>query len=362
MLARSHDGRELRLRRQAPAASRARKLLYPPVQQPYPPLFFGGSSAEAHELAAEQLDTYLTWGEPPAAVAEKVADIRARAARARPHAAVRHPAARDRARDRGRGLARRRRADLAPRRGHRRRGADDVRADGFGRPAPHGRAAQGRQQAHVAPAWRSRRTCGPASAWCAAAPARRWSATPRQVAARIEEYADARARVLHPLGLPAPGGSATASPSWCSRCCRSSCASALPRQRADRAVRRDRRQQLVPRAAAGVASHELAMTDAARSPCRDRVAAASTALRAMRGVGRRLVPWLVPVAWSLLWQLASRAGWLSTRVLPEPLAVVQGALGAGRLRRAVAARRPAPARALAGLGHRRRPGPGARAC
>ncbi|MBX6392282.1 MAG: FMNH2-dependent alkanesulfonate monooxygenase, partial [Burkholderiales bacterium] len=57
------------------------KLLYPAVQKPYPPLWFGGSSDAAHELAAEQLDTYLTWGEPPAAVAEKIADIKARAAR-----------------------------------------------------------------------------------------------------------------------------------------------------------------------------------------------------------------------------------------------------------------------------------------
>lgn len=55
------------------------KLLYPPINKPYPPVFFGGSSEEAHELAAEQLDTYLTWGEPPAAVAAKVADIRHRA-------------------------------------------------------------------------------------------------------------------------------------------------------------------------------------------------------------------------------------------------------------------------------------------
>lgn len=55
------------------------KLLYPPVNRPYPPIFFGGSSEEAHELAAEQLDTYLTWGEPPAAVAAKVADITRRA-------------------------------------------------------------------------------------------------------------------------------------------------------------------------------------------------------------------------------------------------------------------------------------------
>ncbi|WUR11287.1 FMNH2-dependent alkanesulfonate monooxygenase [[Empedobacter] haloabium] len=56
------------------------KTLYPPVQKPYPPLYFGGSSAAAHELAAEQMDVYLTWGEPPAAVAEKIADIRQRAA------------------------------------------------------------------------------------------------------------------------------------------------------------------------------------------------------------------------------------------------------------------------------------------
>jgi alkanesulfonate monooxygenase len=57
------------------------KTLYPPVQKPYPPLYFGGSSPAAHELAAEQVDVYLTWGEPPAAVAEKIADMRARAAR-----------------------------------------------------------------------------------------------------------------------------------------------------------------------------------------------------------------------------------------------------------------------------------------
>ncbi|GGY47418.1 FMNH2-dependent alkanesulfonate monooxygenase [Pseudoduganella albidiflava] len=56
------------------------KTLYPPVQKPYPPLYFGGSSEAAHELAAEQMDVYLTWGEPPAAVAEKIADIRRRAA------------------------------------------------------------------------------------------------------------------------------------------------------------------------------------------------------------------------------------------------------------------------------------------
>jgi alkanesulfonate monooxygenase len=57
------------------------RTLYPPVQKPYPPLYFGGSSDAAHDLAAEQMDVYLTWGEPPAAVAEKLADVRERAAK-----------------------------------------------------------------------------------------------------------------------------------------------------------------------------------------------------------------------------------------------------------------------------------------
>lgn len=56
------------------------KVLYPPLNQPYPPVFFGGSSGPAHDLAAEQVDTYLTWGEPPAEVQKKLADVRERAA------------------------------------------------------------------------------------------------------------------------------------------------------------------------------------------------------------------------------------------------------------------------------------------
>ncbi len=58
------------------------KLLFPPVQRPYPPLYIGGSSAPGHALAATQCDVYLTWGEPPAQVAEKIADVRRRAAEA----------------------------------------------------------------------------------------------------------------------------------------------------------------------------------------------------------------------------------------------------------------------------------------
>ncbi len=56
------------------------KLLYPPVQSPYPPLYFGGSSEAGHKAAAEHIDVYLTWGEPPEAVARKIANAKAIAA------------------------------------------------------------------------------------------------------------------------------------------------------------------------------------------------------------------------------------------------------------------------------------------
>lgn len=48
------------------------RLLFPPVQHPHPPLYFGGSSEPGIAVAAETIDKYLTWGEPPAQVAEKL--------------------------------------------------------------------------------------------------------------------------------------------------------------------------------------------------------------------------------------------------------------------------------------------------
>jgi alkanesulfonate monooxygenase len=56
------------------------RLDFPPVQAPYPPLYFGGSSDAGQEIAAEHTDLYLTWGEPVAGVAEKVERARAKAA------------------------------------------------------------------------------------------------------------------------------------------------------------------------------------------------------------------------------------------------------------------------------------------
>ncbi|WP_067484590.1 LLM class flavin-dependent oxidoreductase [Actinomadura hibisca] len=43
---------------------------------PVPEIYFGGSSAAAGPVAARHVDAYLTWGEPPAQVAEKIAWIR----------------------------------------------------------------------------------------------------------------------------------------------------------------------------------------------------------------------------------------------------------------------------------------------
>ena len=56
------------------------RILYPPVQSPRPPLYFGGSSDAGIDVAVDTVDKYLTWGEPPAQVAEKVARVRTLAA------------------------------------------------------------------------------------------------------------------------------------------------------------------------------------------------------------------------------------------------------------------------------------------
>lgn len=58
------------------------RLLFLPLQAPHPPLYFGGSSEAANAVAAEQIDKYLTWGEPPAQVAEKLDAVRALADKA----------------------------------------------------------------------------------------------------------------------------------------------------------------------------------------------------------------------------------------------------------------------------------------
>ena len=56
------------------------RLLFPPVKTPHPPLYFGGSSAVGHRVAARHIDHYLSWGEPPHLVAPKIEEMRQLAA------------------------------------------------------------------------------------------------------------------------------------------------------------------------------------------------------------------------------------------------------------------------------------------
>jgi alkanesulfonate monooxygenase len=55
------------------------QLVAPPK---WPDIYLGGSSPEAIDVAARYADVYLTWGEPPAQVAEKLDRVRAAAAEA----------------------------------------------------------------------------------------------------------------------------------------------------------------------------------------------------------------------------------------------------------------------------------------
>lgn len=57
------------------------QLLFPFVQEPHTPIWFGGSSDIAREIAAQHVDVYLAWGEPPAQLKEVIDDVRRRAAK-----------------------------------------------------------------------------------------------------------------------------------------------------------------------------------------------------------------------------------------------------------------------------------------
>ncbi|WP_040796422.1 LLM class flavin-dependent oxidoreductase [Nocardia higoensis] len=67
----NHDGRYFRLE-DAQLAQ---------IPDPLPEIYFGGSSPAALAVAARHVDVYLTWGEPPAAVAAKIDTLRRAAER-----------------------------------------------------------------------------------------------------------------------------------------------------------------------------------------------------------------------------------------------------------------------------------------
>ncbi len=52
-----------------------------PVTQPHPPVYFGGSSPEAIGAGARHCDVYALFGEPRAAIAERMGEIRTEAAK-----------------------------------------------------------------------------------------------------------------------------------------------------------------------------------------------------------------------------------------------------------------------------------------
>ncbi|MEZ5279594.1 MAG: LLM class flavin-dependent oxidoreductase [Acidimicrobiales bacterium] len=51
------------------------------IPDPVPEMYFGGASDSAKQVAAEQADVFLVWGEPPAAAKAQIADVADRAAK-----------------------------------------------------------------------------------------------------------------------------------------------------------------------------------------------------------------------------------------------------------------------------------------
>ena len=72
--------------------------------------------------------------------------------------------------------------------------------------SPRASAACRRCTAAAPTTWRSRPTCGPASASCGAAPAPRWSGSHAEVADRVGRVPRSRHRRVRALGLSASGG------------------------------------------------------------------------------------------------------------------------------------------------------------
>ncbi|MFF0743543.1 LLM class flavin-dependent oxidoreductase [Streptomyces sp. NPDC004111] len=65
-----HEGTHFRLQ--------GARLVDPAVEYPVP-LYFGGASPAAEDVAARHADVQLLWGEPPSAIAERIARLRAKA-------------------------------------------------------------------------------------------------------------------------------------------------------------------------------------------------------------------------------------------------------------------------------------------
>ena len=143
---------------------------------PLPQIYFGGSSPAALPIAAEYVDVYLTWGEPPQAAAAKIAKVRELAeARGRNvRFGIRlHTISRDTS-----AAAWAVADELVAELSDEQIAKADCAACQFGvrGAAPDDRAARRPRST----SWRSTPTCGPASGWCAAVRAPRWSAATKK--------------------------------------------------------------------------------------------------------------------------------------------------------------------------------------
>ena len=142
---------------------------------PVPDIYFGGSSDAALPVAAAHADAYLTWGEPPAQVAEKISRVRdlAQAQGRTLRFGIRlHTISRDTSKDAWR-EAPGSWTHWTPRR-------SPARGSSSGPASPSGSSGCSHCTAATATTSRSRRTCGPGSDWCAVERARRLSAATRR--------------------------------------------------------------------------------------------------------------------------------------------------------------------------------------
>jgi sulfonate transport system permease protein len=81
-------------------------------------------------------------------------------------------------------------------------------------------------------------------------------------------------------------------------------------------------------AQANAALREVPVVPVPVSPDAPADGVAALWLRMIRAAARRVLPWVVPVALLVIWQLSASVGWLSSRVLPAPWDVL---LAAGKL-------------------------------
>ena len=115
------------------------------LPDPIPDIYFGGSSTAAGPVAARYSDVYLTWGEPPGAVNDKLRWVEGLGRRAEPQAPARHPPAHDLQGHLRGGLAAGRLPDGAGHRRHDRQGPGGPRGQRVGGPEANARTAPKRR-------------------------------------------------------------------------------------------------------------------------------------------------------------------------------------------------------------------------